>query len=318
MGKTSFWNEALALRGSVTPLVAPCVAAFGAYALLLCLLHLATPLDIDVPIAPAEVVGAALGVVLIMRTTAGYERWWEGRKAWGGIVNQSRNLAIIALEYGPNDAVWRQRIVRQVAGYAHAVRVSLRRETDYGAVIALLDPAQAVTMGAARFAPCRVARLIAQSLRQGTHARGLSGFAFLEAERQLAQLVDNLGICERIRDAPLPRVCAIKIRRFLLLFLGILPLALLNKAGWLTPLYTMLAAYALLSLDQLGIELQNPFTKSRLSHLPLDELCRSIEGNLMALAADDEAEPHPGERPQVPPTVPNCAGLAAFPIGTTA
>jgi putative membrane protein len=233
-------------------------------------------------------------------------------------VNQSRNLAIIALEYGPNDAVWRQRIVRQVAAYAHAVRISLRRETDYGAPIALLDPAQGVALGTARFVPCRVARLIAQSLRQGTHSRGLSGFAFLEAERQLAQLVDNLGICERIRDAPLPRVCAIKIRRFLLLFLGILPLALLNKAGWLTPLYTMLAAYALLSLDQLGIELQNPFAKSRLSHLPLDNICRSIEESLTALAADDAAEPHGGEHSQAPPPLPDYTSLSTFPISARA
>ena len=120
MSRSSFWKEAIAVQGSVSPLVAPYAAVFGIYAAVLCLVHLATPLDIDVAIAPAEVVGAALGVVLILRTTAGYDRWWEGRKAWGGIVNQSRNLATIALEYGPRDESWRKLIVRQIAAFAHA------------------------------------------------------------------------------------------------------------------------------------------------------------------------------------------------------
>ncbi len=294
MSRIPFWKEALALQGSVTPLVLPYVLVFALYAVLLCFWHGATPMGIDLAIGPAEVVGVALGVVLIMRTTAGYDRWWEGRKAWGGIVNQSRNLAIIALEYGSADHAWRRRIVGEIAAFAHAARVSLRRETDYREALALLEPEGARCAAAARHVPTRIARLIAQSLRRGIEGNGLGGFAFLEAERQRALLIDHIGVCERIRDAPLPRVCAIKVRRYLLLFLLILPFALLSKALWLTPLYTALAAYVLLSLDQLGIELQSPFAKTQLSHLPLDELCRNIEGNLMAALEERDAQGQPG------------------------
>ena len=132
---------------------------------------------------------------------------------------------------------------------------------------------------------------MAQSLREGQTSDRWTGWMFLEAERQRGLLIDYVGICERIRDTPLPRMCAIKVRRFLLLFLAILPFALLNKADWLTPLYAMLAAYVLLSLDQVGIELQNPFATSQLSHLPLDELCQALESTLLSLLREASDEP---------------------------
>ncbi|HEV7223249.1 MAG TPA: bestrophin family ion channel, partial [Pirellulales bacterium] len=61
-----------------------------------------------------------------------------------------------------------------------------------------------------------------------------------------------------------------------------LPFALITRVGWLTPLVTVLVAYPLLALDQIGAELQQPFSKASLNHLPLDEICATIEGNLLA------------------------------------
>ena len=99
-------------------------------------------------------------------------------------------------------------------------------------------------------------------------------FAFIQVDRERALLIDHIGACERILKTPLPRIYSIKIRRFVLLFLLTLPLALLHRfdAGWFIPLITMLVAYPLLSLDQIGIELENPFSTSNLSHLPLDDI----------------------------------------------
>jgi ion channel-forming bestrophin family protein len=57
-------------------------------------------------VGPHEIAGAALGLLLILRTNAGYGRLWEGRTLWGGIVNQNRNLTLELLAYGPNDKVW--------------------------------------------------------------------------------------------------------------------------------------------------------------------------------------------------------------------
>jgi putative membrane protein len=123
----------------------------------------------------------------------------------------------------------------------------------------------------------------------------MSEFAFLQADKERAMLIDHIGACERILKTPLPGAYAIKIRRFIVLFLVTLPFALLHKLdhAWLDPLVTMLVAYPLVSLDQIGVELQNPFSPRRLSHLPLDDISRAIEWNVLALLA--LPEPGAGE-----------------------
>jgi putative membrane protein len=110
-------------------------------------------------------------------------------------------------------------------------------------------------------------------------------FAFLQVDRERALLIDSYGGCERILNTPMPRAYSIKIRHFIVLFLLTLPLALLHRldSDWLIPLITMLVAYPVLSLDQLGVELENPFLTRNLSHLPLDGLSATIEENVLGV-----------------------------------
>src|SRR5262245_3165530 len=108
-----FWRDALALHGSSTPLVLPSVLAFGLIAASVCglswVIERAFQVQLGIEVAPYEIAGGVLGLLLVLRTNAGYDRWWEARKLWGGIVNQSRNLVISALSYGPADPAWRDR-----------------------------------------------------------------------------------------------------------------------------------------------------------------------------------------------------------------
>lgn len=117
-------------------------------------------------------------------------------------------------------------------------------------------------------------------------------FSFLQIDRERASLIDHVGACERILRTPLPIVYAIKIRRFIALFLLTLPFALLHRMNteWLVPLITMMVAYPLLALDQIGVELQNPFSKANLNHLPLGEISANIERNLRELLKADDGQ----------------------------
>ena len=81
--------------------------------------------DVGLPALPLAVVGGALGIFVSFRTNSAYDRWWEARKLWGGIVNQSRNLAAKAVAYGP-DGSWRASFVHWTASFCHATRMSLR------------------------------------------------------------------------------------------------------------------------------------------------------------------------------------------------
>ncbi|MCA9055089.1 MAG: hypothetical protein KDA75_14710 [Planctomycetaceae bacterium] len=318
----SFWIGALLLHGSVTPRVIGDVLGFGLLAMLTVIacsiIEALFGANLQFAVSPFSPAGAVLGLLLVLRINAGYDRWWEARKLWGGIVNQSRNLGIIALSYGPADKAWRVRLIRWLAAYPHIVRRSLRGERTLPEIERLLGKGEAANIASAQHMPDFVSREIAALLRMA-QASGMNDWSFYEAERQRGLLIDYLGGCERILRTPLARATVITVRRFIFLFLATLPFALLHQldssvtaftiAGvefraslWLIPLFIMLLAYPLLALDRIGMELQNPFDRARLDHLPLDRICVTIETNLIELLNLDSA---PGERPLAPqPVVP--------------
>src|SRR4051812_20104336 len=102
-----FWGEIFQFHGSAAPYVLRRTLVFGLIALAITVIDEHPSLHVGIPLTPYEILGAALGALMVLRTNAGYERWWEGRRLWGGIVNQCRNLTIQALAYGPDDPDWR-------------------------------------------------------------------------------------------------------------------------------------------------------------------------------------------------------------------
>lgn len=287
--REGFWWEAFALHGSVTPKVVPSVLLVGLAASGICgvswLVEVLFRVQIALAVAPFEFAGAALGLLLILRTNAGYDRWWEARKLWGGIVNQSRNLVIGAMAYGPANSEWRGKLVRWVAVFPHVVRVHLRGERHSSEVTNLVGADDASRVATADHMPSFVALKLGELLREACDELKMDRFGFMQVDRERALLIDHTGACERILKTPLPRAYSIKIRRFIVIFLLTLPFALLHRVDgtWLVPFITMLVAYPLLSLDQIGVQLEDPFSTSRLSHLPLDDISATIERNLFGV-----------------------------------
>jgi putative membrane protein len=282
MNRHDFWIEVFAVQGSVTPYVIRRIAFFGVFATFIWLGSTRLAVETGLGVAPYEIVGAVLALLLVHRTNAGYDRWYEARKLWGGIVNQSRNLATIGMAYGPVDPRWRNDFIRWTAAYSHVCRHSLRGERKLDDLQKFIGVAELQELAAARHMPSYVAARLAQLLREATSTGELDRFAFLQAERERALLIDHIGACERIMNTPLAQVFSIKIRRFLFLYLIALPIGIVDKSGMLTPFLTMMVAYPLLSLDQIGVELQNPFPIERLGSLPLTQICRTIEDNVFA------------------------------------
>ena len=127
--------------------------------------------------------------------------------------------------------------------------------------------------------------MLGDLLHEARETLKMDGFVFIEVDRERALLIDHIGACERIAKTPLPRAYSINLRRFIVMFLLTLPLLLMDQLDhdWLVPFITMLVAYLLLSLDQIGVELENPFSISNLSHLPLDEISAGIEKDLISV-----------------------------------
>lgn len=290
MNRQDFWSEVFRVQGSVTPYVIRRVLFFAAIAAVVWAVAVAFNIHTGLEVAPYEIIGVVLALLLVLRTNAGYDRWYEARKLWGGIVNQSRNLGTIGAIYGPKDPEWQDQFVRWTAAFAHACRHSLRGESDISDMNELLGKQEAARLAKAPHMPMYVAGRLATMLRRAVDSGAMDRFAFMQAEHERAQLIDHVGACERIIRTPLAQVFSIKIRRFLFVYLVALPIAIVDKTGALTPLIVLVVAYPLLSLDQIGIELQSPFSRERLSHLPLDEISANIERNVRGFLLDPAGE----------------------------
>jgi putative membrane protein len=321
----SFWLGTFLVRGSVAPRVVFDVLIFGIVALaVVCLANFFKAqfdVNLAIPVGPFEAAGAVLGLLLVLRVNAGYNRWWEARVLWGGIVNQSRNLAIAGLAYGPKDGKWQANFIRWVAAFPHVIRRSLRGERDFPELNRLLPNEDLTWLTNSQHMPDAVASAIAEELGNArSHSESpMDGFAFHRAERERSKLIDYLGGCERILKTPLARSSVIQVRQFVFLYLITFPFALLanfdaidsgfmNFSGanpyLLIPLFVMVLGYFLLSLDRIGMELQNPFDIRRIDFLPLDEMCTTIERNVLELLHETEERSRavPGiEEVELPP-----------------
>ncbi|MFY7697306.1 MAG: bestrophin family protein [Legionella sp.] len=276
----SFLKNALALNGSITPKVMKKVGFIVIYSCLVSYLSYIFP-SIVIPIGPFEYGGLIMGLILVFRINAGYDRWWEARKLWGTIVNQSRNLSLILVNYTSHmETASLINIIKLVVAWPYLIKDNLRNATHLQYLADFLNTEDIRLLTPAKNRPLRLASMIAQALQTARDNRSLDAFSFYHAQQQLSHLVDAHGACERILKTPMPFVMAVKARRFILFFLIMLPFALVNVSLFLSPLIAAIVSYAIFSLDQIGIELQNPFSESNLSHLPLDSICKTIEQNL--------------------------------------
>jgi putative membrane protein len=296
LARLDFWTHVF-MRDSVQERrVLIAVLGFTLYAFAVWFVDWVTPVEIDlgVAVAPYEFAGAILGSLLVLRTNAGLDRWWEARKLWGGITNESRNLAVIGLANGPDDPSWRREFVGWVVAFAVVTRRSLRGQGPSKDLAELIGEGPADRLAEVAHMPSAVSLRIATILREARDRSALDPYAYLKAEDQRCLLIDHLGGCERILKTPLATAYVVLIRRFIVLFLMTLPFALLRRVEWLTPIVTMMVAYPLLALDHIGDDLQRPFSTRSINHLPLDDITATIESNLRALLESPVAvEPRP-------------------------
>lgn len=284
----SFLSSALALHGSVTPKVLMQVFWTALYACIISLINIHSPY-LSIAVGPFEYAGIVMGLILVFRINAGYERWWEARKIWGDIVNKSRNLGLMLVSYASAyDKQEMKQHIRYLAAIPYTIKKSLRHTTDYSDVAYLLDKKTLSQLPKAQNPTMILSQKIALYLKQLRNEDKLDPFSFIQIDSQREKTIDSLGACERILNTPMPFVMAIKSRRLILLFLLILPFALVSISNVLAPFITALVAYAFFSLDQIGVELQNPFWESNLSHHPLTTICNRIENDIFSLLPDKD------------------------------
>jgi len=206
---------------------------------------------------PFTVFGVALSLFLGFRNNAAYDRWWEARRLWGGLVADTRALIREAeLFLGPGDES--RALLTHQRDFLHGLRRALRGEAAEGPAPEAALQAMNGVLAAARAG----ARL------DGFGARTLSG--------RLASITLAQAGCERIRFTPLPYVYSLLIFRTSWLYCLLLPLALLEGPGWMAPVFVSIVAYVFFGLAEVTEELAHPFGATA-NALPLAAICRTCD-----------------------------------------
>lgn len=276
-----WWRHLLDIRGSMVREIVLRVLSTVFFAVVVTYVHTRVrPLAISDK--PHAFIGLALGLLLVFRTNASYDRYWEGRKLWGAIVNSSRNLARrAAIQLGETP----QRLntlLGWLIAFPYATMHGLRGERGLDRGAALLTPVDIEKTLAAEHPALHVSLEASKILLAARRDGQLSDIEHAALEGELSTLVDCLGACERIVKTPLPFPYVVHLRRALILYCLTLPLALVGSFSWMTIVASLLLTYILYGIEEIGVEIENPFEKEE-NDLPLERICRTIEDNLRQL-----------------------------------
>jgi putative membrane protein len=238
---------------------------------------------VGLPSTVHGLVGVALGLLLVFRTNSSYDRFWEGRKLWGGIVNETRNLARASGVFlRERDPELYRTLVRWTAVFPYAAASVLRGEAGLGPVSAQLPPDEVRQVSISQHLALSVSQRMSEALSEGRRRGHYNEYTQLALDQNVQQLIDYMGGCERIHKTPMPFAYMVHLRRALVLYCGSLPFALVESFGWGAVVATFLVSYVFFGIEEIGVEIEDPFGTDE-NDLPLERICSVIQGNLLAL-----------------------------------
>ena len=277
-----WFKTALKLRGSVIPTIAPRVLLCGGFGLFISLLDFLN-LPVSLPILSSIVPSIVLGLLLVFRTNTAYERYWEGRKLWGSLVNTVRNLArqiwVSVDEKEPQDFTDKKSVLRLLPAFAVATKLHLRMEYVNAELEHLMSQSQYQKLKSMNNPPLEIAFWIADYLHKQSNQNCLNVYQLTALQKLVDNLVDTLGGCERILKTPIPLAYAIHLKQLLLLYCLSLPFQLVDNLSWGTGLVVALVSFTLFGIEEIGIEIENPFGHDA-NDLPLDSICATMQRNI--------------------------------------
>lgn len=239
-------------------------------------------LPVTSPIKNLSLIHTTLGLVisllLVFRTNTAYERWWEGRKIWGGLVNSSRNLAMKIKVLVPEDQVY-YRIM--IPNFAYALKNHLRSQHIPGELNTTedFDPFE---FSSDDHVPNELAtRILARIYAEKqVRAEGMEWMLYFKDD--IDNFTNATGACERIRKTPIPFSYSVFLKKFIFVYVMTLPFAyvfLLNY--WVIPV-VCIVFYVLASLELIAEEIEDPFG-SDANDLPTDQLSYTIQSSVEAI-----------------------------------
>ncbi len=280
--KRNWFRVALRLQGSVIPALLPRVTLCSAFGFFISIIH-ELGFSLSWPFLSEIIPSIVLGLLLVFRTNTAYERFWEGRKAWGTLVNTVRNLArqiwgAIA-EHDPGDRQAKVETLRLLVAFAVAIKLHLRSEPLNSEIAALMPAERYEILQRMNHPPLEIAFWISDYLQEQHERNCLNTYQLTAMLKLLDTMVDVLGNCERILKTPIPLAYAIHLKQLLLIYCLLLPFPMVNELHWWTGLVVGLISFTVFGVEEIGLEIENPFGHDA-NDLPLDTICSTMQRNI--------------------------------------
>jgi len=218
-----------------------------------------------------SLLGFVISLLLVFRTNTAYDRWWEGRKLWGSVVNDTRNLSSLLSSFDLKPA---ERIDHTdlIIAFSKSMKEHLRRNK--------LDlPFPLDESSSVGNQPLWIAHELRKAFHELRVTDRIDAIQWQQLNRHLDQLIDSLGACERILNTPIPFSYSLFFKKFIFIYVVTMPLAFVELFEYWSVLISTFVFYALVSMEILAEEIENPFGTDD-NDLPLDDICQRIEENV--------------------------------------
>ncbi len=205
--------------------------------------------------------GFAISMLLVFRTNTAYDRWWEGRKLWGSLVNNSRNLAMKLNVVLPVDDQTQRTFFRKIIpAFAFALHNHLRKEETR---IELFQEQEHQHLNhkidKAKHIPNQVALMMYQHIHQLHNDKKITGEQLLFINAELQSFTEICGACERIKNTPIPFSYSVFIKKFIFFYIMTLPFGYVFQLGFYVIPVVAFVFYVLASLELIAEEIEDPF-----------------------------------------------------------
>ncbi len=283
--------SALRLQGSILPRILPRMALFCGLSLVVVATYqqgLWTNSDDLKALTGNVACNLVLGLLLVFRTNTAYERFWEGRKAWGHLVITTRNLAreiqVSVDAPSPEDQAEKKRALNRLVSFAIATKCYLRQESPVDELTDLLAAADLVQIKLADRPPQLVTLWLSHYVQQQLQQQHITERQRSDINAGVNGLVEALSGCERIIKTPMPLSYGIYLKRLTLLYCLLLPLGLAGQIGWWTPGVIAVVSFVLLGVEEIGNEIEDPFGYD-FNDLKLDDICNTLRQDIKNIQA---------------------------------
>jgi putative membrane protein len=226
-----------------------------------------------------SLLGIVLGLFLVFRTNSAYDRWWEGRKLWGSMVNSTRNFALKLNAYIPEsdqeNRVW---FSKMIPNFVYASKEHLRQGVQL-TELDLPDESEYIKVKGAKHKPNAISGLLYKRVNALYQRKVLTGDQFFVLDKEMKDFIDIVGACERIKNTPIPYSYSMFIKKFIFIYIVTLPFGFVTTFEYMTIPTVILVTFVLLSVELIAEEIEDPFGRD-VNDLPTDDLAKKINDNV--------------------------------------